>query len=83
MSSPSPGVGGAGGTGGGPLLVGIGAALMVTGLLIWSGALRWFGRLPGDVRIERETTRVYMPFTSMLVVSAVVSLIVQIIRRLR
>ena len=32
----------------GPLLVGIGALLVVLGVLVWSGALSWFGRLPGD-----------------------------------
>ena len=66
----------------GPLLVALGAVLVVVGLLAWSGALSWFGRLPGDVRIERESVRVYFPFMSMLIVSAVVSLILYLVRRL-
>lgn len=65
----------------GPTLVGVGAALVIVGLLIWSGALSWFGRLPGDIRIERETVRVYVPLVSMLVVSAVLSLVLYLVRR--
>lgn len=54
---------------------------MVIGLLAWSGALTWFGRLPGDIRIERDTVRVYIPIVSMLVVSAVLSLLLYLLRR--
>ncbi|HEU5170093.1 MAG TPA: DUF2905 domain-containing protein [Gemmatimonadales bacterium] len=59
-----------------------GLLLMVVGLLVWSGGLSWFGRLPGDVRIEREHLRVYLPITSMLLVSVVLSLAFWVIRRL-
>jgi Protein of unknown function (DUF2905) len=65
----------------GPAIVAAGGALVVLGLLVWSGALAWFGRLPGDIRIERETVRVYIPIVSMLVVSAVLSLVLYLIRR--
>ena len=65
----------------GPLLVGVGVAVIVVGLLVWSGGLAWFGRLPGDIRIERETLRIYLPIVSMLLVSAVLSLVVHLIRR--
>jgi len=66
----------------GPAIVAAGAILVVVGLLVWSGALAWFGRLPGDIRIDRETVRVYIPIVSMLVVSAAVSLVLYVIRRL-
>ena len=65
----------------GPLLVITGAVLIVIGLLFWSGGFGWFGRLPGDIRIERETVRVYVPLVSMLVVSVVVSVVVYVVRR--
>lgn len=65
----------------GPLLVVAGVALVLVGLLVWSGALGWFGRLPGDIRIERETVRIYVPIVSMLLVSAVVSLVLYLVRR--
>jgi len=62
-----------------------GAAVAVLGLLVWSGAgfswLRWFGRLPGDVRIERESVRFYFPITSMILVSLLLTLILNLLRR--
>lgn len=65
----------------GPLLVIAGVVLMLAGLLVWSGGLGWFGRLPGDIRIERETVRVYVPIVSMLLVSVVLSLVLYVVRR--
>lgn len=67
----------------GLLLIAIGVVLVVAGLLAWGGMLSWFGRLPGDIRIERPGVRFYAPLTSMLLVSAVLSLIVILLRRLR
>jgi hypothetical protein len=67
----------------GLLLIAGGVLLILTGLLVWSGALSWFGRLPGDIRIERPGMRVYAPITSMVLVSVVVSLILAVLRRLR
>jgi hypothetical protein len=66
----------------GPLLVGLGLGLAVVGVLIWSGALSWFGRLPGDIRIERESVHVYIPVVSMLLLSAALSFLLLLIRRL-
>lgn len=65
----------------GPVLVGIGIVVVVIGLLAWSGGMSWFGRLPGDIRIEGENTRVYIPWVSMLVISAVLSLVLWSLRR--
>jgi hypothetical protein len=65
----------------GPLLVALGVALVLVGLLVWSGGLAWFGRLPGDIRIERDSVRVYLPLVSMLVISLVLSLVMYVIRR--
>jgi len=64
-ASPSPG----------PLFIVAGLALVVIGLLVWSGAFAWFGRLPGDVRIERPGFRLDAPIASMLVVSLAISAI--------
>jgi hypothetical protein len=65
----------------GAWLIGIGALIMIVGLLAWGGLLSWFGRLPGDIRIVREGVQVYVPITSMLLVSAVISLILWLINR--
>jgi membrane protein implicated in regulation of membrane protease activity len=65
----------------GLLIVITGAALIVLGLLIYSGALSWFGRLPGDIRYQGEHTRVYIPIVSSLLISVVLSLLFYLFRR--
>ncbi len=59
----------------------VGLIIVLLGLLVWSGALNWFGRLPGDIRIERETARIYLPIVSMLLISVVLSLVLYLVRR--
>ena len=66
----------------GALVIGVGIAIAMLGVLIWSGALGWFGRLPGDVRVEREGLRIYFPITSMILVSIGLSLLSYLVRRL-
>jgi uncharacterized membrane protein len=63
------------------LIVVVGICLVAVGLLVSSGALNWFGRLPGDIRYEGETTRVYVPIVSMLIVSVVLSLLFYLVRK--
>ncbi|PTL79424.1 DUF2905 domain-containing protein [Vitiosangium sp. GDMCC 1.1324] len=53
----------------------LGVVLLVIGLLVYSGALSWFGRLPGDLRWEGEHTRVYFPLASMLLLSVALSVL--------
>jgi ferric-dicitrate binding protein FerR (iron transport regulator) len=65
----------------GPWLVGLGIAVAVLGLLAWAGWLSWFGRLPGDIRVASGSTRVYLPITSMLLVSIVLSVLAALLRR--
>ncbi len=65
----------------GLLFMAAGICAVVAGLLIYSGALSWFGRLPGDIRVESERARIYIPITSMLILSLVLSLIVYLLRR--
>ena len=61
----------------GKLFVAIGLVLVVIGLALQfaPGLLGWFGRLPGDIDISRDGTRVFIPITSMIVISLVLTLI--------
>jgi uncharacterized protein HemY len=59
----------------GPWLIAVGVMLLILGLVAWSGGLSWFGRLPGDIRIETDRTRIFIPITSMLIVSAALNLL--------
>lgn len=65
----------------GMLLVAGGLVAVAVGLLVLSGGFGWFGRLPGDLRWERGGVRVYAPLASMLLISAVLSLLLYLVRR--
>ena len=60
-----------------------GLALVAIGLVVqyapW--AVSWFGKLPGDIRIEGEKSRVFIPITSMIIVSVLLSVIISLLRR--
>ena len=61
-----------------------GAVLVVVGLVLWwSPQVPLLGKLPGDLRIERGGFVLYLPLTSCLVVSAAVTLVAQLLARLR
>ncbi|MFN5477314.1 MAG: DUF2905 domain-containing protein [Chitinophagaceae bacterium] len=64
--------------------------LIITGLvlvligIIWyffGDKLGWVGRLPGDIRIERPGLKVYVPITTMILASLLLSLLMYLIRR--
>ncbi len=65
------------------ILIYLGLMLLAMGLVlsIAPGALSWFGKLPGDINIQRGGTRIYIPFTSMLLISVVLTLLVNLLRR--
>jgi Protein of unknown function (DUF2905) len=58
-----------------------GVVVIVVGLLIYSGGLNWFGRLPGDIRYESGSVRVYIPLVSMLLISLALTLIFSLLRK--
>jgi len=63
------------------LLVGAGVLLVLVGVVAWFGGLSWFGRLPGDIRVERDNVRLYVPIVSMLLVSVALSVVLYLVRR--
>jgi hypothetical protein len=68
----------------GKLLLGVAAILAVLGGLLLVAdrfpGLR-LGRLPGDVAVERERFRLYVPITTSIVVSVVISLLLWLLGR--
>ncbi|NIM69663.1 MAG: DUF2905 family protein [Xanthomonadales bacterium] len=64
-------------------LIAVGLVLVVLGAALHFAPwlFSWFGRLPGDFRIETERTRVFIPVTSMLLVSLLLSLAIYLLRR--
>jgi len=66
----------------GKFLVIAGAMIILLGAILWGGfAPRWLGRLPGDIRIEREHSAFYFPIVTCIIISIVLSLLFSIFRR--
>ena len=66
----------------GKFVVVIGIIMTLVGLAMWSGfAPKWVGRLPGDIRIEREHSAFYFPIVTSIILSIVLSLLLSIFRR--
>jgi H+/Cl- antiporter ClcA len=67
----------------GKYIIIIGAAIVVIGLLVYFfyDKLNWLGRLPGDIRIERDNFRFYFPITTMILLSVLISAILWVIRK--
>lgn len=63
----------------------LGILLALLGLLFlyFPKLFAWFGHLPGDIRIEREGLRVYIPITSALALSLLLSLLFNLLSALR
>jgi H+/Cl- antiporter ClcA len=63
------------------LLVTIGLLIALVGLL-WPWITKLgLGRLPGDLRIDKPGFTLYAPFTTMIIVSVVLSLVIWLLRR--
>jgi len=62
----------------------IGGIVVLIGIIIYffHDKLHWIGHLPGDIRIEKENFRFYFPITTMILISLVITVIIQIIRRI-
>jgi di/tricarboxylate transporter len=66
----------------GTLIIIAGAMTVLVGVLVSTGALSWFGRLPGDLRFDSGSTRVFLPITSMVIASVVLTVVINLVLRL-
>ena len=61
----------------------IGTLLLAAGVLMhfapWT--LNWFGKLPGDIRIETAEGKVFIPITSMFIISVALTLLINLFKR--
>jgi hypothetical protein len=69
----------------GKLIILMGLLVVAAGLIIWLAGdkFRWLGHLPGDINIERGNTRIFIPITTMILVSILLSLIMWLINKFR
>jgi hypothetical protein len=63
------------------ILLGIGIVIVGVVIYLFHDKLHWLGRLPGDIRIEKENFRFYFPFTTMILVSIILTIIVQLVSK--
>jgi hypothetical protein len=63
----------------GPLLVGVGLIIAVIGGLVWLGLP--LGRLPGDIVVRRDQVTVYIPITTCILISVVLTVLGLLLRR--
>lgn len=61
----------------GIILIAVGAVLYLFG-----NHLSWLGRLPGDIRIEKDNFKFYFPITTMILVSVILTILIHIIRKI-
>jgi hypothetical protein len=68
----------------GRLLLILGLVIALVGLLILAvgRVFPWLGNLPGDIRIERENFKLYFPLATMILLSVIGSIILNIIIRI-
>jgi hypothetical protein len=64
------------------ILIG-GIFIVIAGVLIYffHDYLKWIGKLPGDIRIERENFRFYFPIVTMIIFSVLITVIINIFKR--
>jgi hypothetical protein len=62
-------------------LILLGIAVLLAGVLWpWIGRFP-FGRLPGDIMVERDNFRFFFPLTTMVLLSAVLTLILWVFKK--
>jgi hypothetical protein len=66
----------------GKLLVITGLVIAAMGLLLLvSPKIPWFGKLPGDIIVVRERFSFYLPITTCIIVSIILSVLFYLLRK--
>ena len=64
-------------------IIATGFILIVIGIILHFAPwlLNWFGRLPGDIRIETERSKIFIPITSMVLISIILTVLINLFKR--
>ncbi len=67
----------------GKYIIVAGIAVVIIGILVYffHNKLNWFGRLPGDISVKKERFSFYFPVVSMILLSLLLSLIINLFRK--
>lgn len=65
------------------ILIGLGIVLVIVGILwlLFPSAFSWIGNLPGDIKHRSGNTRVYFPVVTMIVISIVATIVLNLFNR--
>ncbi|MBU0764468.1 MAG: DUF2905 domain-containing protein [Bacteroidetes bacterium] len=68
----------------GKYIIIFGAVILIIGLIVylWGDKLNWLFNLPGDIKVEKENFRFYFPIVTMIIISVVITVIVNLLRKL-
>jgi hypothetical protein len=68
----------------GKIVLLLGLLLMIIGIIIyfWGDKFSWLGHLPGDIWIKKDNFTLFLPITTMLILSFLLSLIFKIVQKL-
>ena len=69
----------------GKWLIIVGLILVIVGVIYFFAGdkLKWIGRLPGDIRIERDNMRFYFPITTMILFSLLLNILIRLVNYFR
>jgi hypothetical protein len=61
-----------------------GIMIVLLGVIIYffHDKLNWIGRLPGDIRIDRGNFKFYFPITTMILFSLLITIVIQLIKKI-
>ena len=65
------------------ILIGIGIVLVIIGIiwLLFPSVFSWIGNMPGDIKLTSGNTRVYFPVVTMIMISVVATILLNIFNR--
>ena len=67
----------------GKIIIAVGLILVLIGIVVYFAGdkLNWLGRLPGDIRVEKQNFRFYLPITTMIIVSVIGSILIRVFQK--
>jgi len=68
----------------GKYLIIIGLFIIIIGVLFYflGDKLNWIGRLPGDIKVEKENLKIFIPLTTMIIISILLTLILNLFKKI-
>jgi hypothetical protein len=60
-----------------------GVILIVLGVILHFAPwlVNWLGKLPGDIRIETERSKIFIPLTTMIILSIILTILINLLKR--